>query len=50
MVEIQTSSSELGYTEVTVPDSLSNSEIVVKGAYAILSKMKNREEESGHTH
>ncbi len=50
MVEIQTSNSELGYTEVTVPDSLSNSQIVIKGAYSILSKMKNSEEEGGHAH
>jgi cobalt-zinc-cadmium efflux system membrane fusion protein len=50
MVEIQTSNSELGYTEVTVPDSVSNSQIVIKGAYSILSKMKNSEEEGGHAH
>lgn len=50
MVEIQTTNSELGYTEVIVPDSLANSEIVIKGAYAILSEMKNREEESDHAH
>lgn len=50
MVEIETSNSELGYTEVTVPDSLSNSSIVIKGAYSILSKMKNSEEEGGHAH
>jgi cobalt-zinc-cadmium efflux system membrane fusion protein len=50
MVEIQVSNSELGYTEVTVPDSVSNSQIVIKGAYSILSKMKNSEEEGGHAH
>jgi cobalt-zinc-cadmium efflux system membrane fusion protein len=50
MVEIETSNSELGYTEVTVPDSLANSQIVIKGAYSILSKMKNSEEEGGHAH
>ncbi|HKZ38041.1 MAG TPA: efflux RND transporter periplasmic adaptor subunit [Chryseolinea sp.] len=50
MVEIQTSNSELGYTEVTVPDSVSNSQIVIKGAYSILSQMKNSEEEGGHAH
>lgn len=48
MLEIQTSNRELGFTEVNVPDSLSQSEVVVKGAYALLSKMKNSEEEGGH--
>ncbi len=50
MLEIQTSNRELGFTEVNVPDSLSQAEIVVKGAYALLSKMKNSEEEGGHAH
>lgn len=50
MVEIETSNSELGYTEVIVSDSLSNAAIVTKGAYSILSKMKNSEEEGGHGH
>lgn len=50
MVEVQTLSSELGFTEVVVPDSLARAEIVVKGAYSILSKMKNSEEEGGHAH
>lgn len=50
MVEIQASNSELGYTEISLPDSLSKSRIVFKGGYAILSKMKNREEEGGHAH
>jgi len=50
MVEIKPSNSELGYTEVAVPDSLSNSQVVIKGAYSILSKMKNRDEEGAHGH
>ena len=50
MLEIQTSNRELGFTEVNVPDSLSQAEVVVKGAYALLSKMKNSEEEGGHAH
>jgi cobalt-zinc-cadmium efflux system membrane fusion protein len=50
MVEIQIGNSELGYTEVTVPDTLNEqSEVVVTGAYSILSKIKNSEEE-GHAH
>jgi len=50
MLEIQTSNHELGFTEVNVPDSLSQAEVVVKGAYSLLSKMKNSEEEGGHGH
>ena len=49
MLEIQTSNRELGFTEVNVPDSLSKAEVVVKGAYSLLSKMKNSEE-GGHGH
>jgi cobalt-zinc-cadmium efflux system membrane fusion protein len=49
MLEIQTSNRELGFTEVKVPDSVSQTNVVVKGAYALLSKMKNSEEE-GHAH
>ncbi|MBT1703728.1 efflux RND transporter periplasmic adaptor subunit [Chryseosolibacter indicus] len=50
MVEIETSNSELGFTEVSVPDSIGNSAVVIKGAYVLLSKMKNSEEEGGHAH
>lgn len=51
MVEIQVGDSELGYTEVIVPPNFKReTQIVVKGAYAILSKLKNTEEgeEPGH--
>lgn len=51
MVEIQIGNSELGFTEVILPDTLNKStDVVVKGAYSILSKIKNNEEEGGHTH
>jgi cobalt-zinc-cadmium efflux system membrane fusion protein len=51
MVEVQIGNSELGFTEVTLPDTLDlNIEVVVKGAYSILSKIKNSEEEGGHAH
>jgi cobalt-zinc-cadmium efflux system membrane fusion protein len=51
MVEIQTGNSELGFTEVILPDTLNQSiDVVVKGAYSILSKIKNSEEEGGHAH
>ena len=50
MLEIQTSNRELGFTEVNVPDSIGQAEVVVKGAYSLLSKMKNSEDggEPGH--
>lgn len=51
MVEIQIGNSELGFTEVILPDTLNDSiDVVVKGAYSILSKIKNSEEEGGHAH
>lgn len=50
MQEITVGNSELGYTEVTLSEGWnSENKVVVKGAYAILSKMKNSEEE-GHAH
>lgn len=46
MVEVTTGVSELGYTEVVLPKEFDmNSKVVVNGAYSILSKMKNAEEE-----
>ena len=51
MIEVQVGNSELGFTEVTLPDTLDqNIDVVVKGAYSILSKIKNSEEEGGHAH
>lgn len=48
-VPVQAGNSDGGYTEVTLPDGVSKDKIVVKGAYALLSKMMNGEEE-GHHH
>lgn len=49
MQEITVGNSELGYTEVFLPEGWNvENQVVVKGAYAILSKMKNREEEGEH--
>ncbi|MBL7847236.1 MAG: efflux RND transporter periplasmic adaptor subunit [Cyclobacteriaceae bacterium] len=47
MIEIQTGNSELGFTEVMLPRDFETekAQIVVKNAYAILSKMKNTEKE-----
>lgn len=51
MVPVEIGNSELGYTEISSRDSISkDSQIVIKGAYALLSKMKNSEEEGGHAH
>lgn len=49
MVEIQTGNSELGYTEVILPENLkAGSKIVITGGYSLLSKLKNSEDEGGH--
>ena len=47
MMPVQVGNSELGYTEVLLPETfdVSNTQVVIKGAYALLSKMKNSEEE-----
>ena len=47
MFEVQTGNSEIGYTEVMLPSDFKTetAQIVIKNAYAILSKMKNSEEE-----
>lgn len=45
MLEIEVGKSESGYTEIVLPkDWNMDSRVVVKGAYAILSKSKNSEE------
>jgi membrane fusion protein, heavy metal efflux system len=51
MIEIQTGVSQGGYTAVSLPDSLrnQNQEFVLEGAYSLLAKMMNSEEE-GHGH
>lgn len=45
MIAIQTGNSEMGFTEVVLPEEAGNTGIVVKGAYSLLSKLKNSEEE-----
>lgn len=51
MLEVTKGISELGYTEVELKEGLSNeSLIVINGAYDILAKIKNSEEEGGHAH
>jgi len=49
MVEVTKGISENGFTEVKMPAGSSGSpQFVLKGAYALLSKLKNSEEEEGH--
>jgi len=51
MVQVVKGVSELNYTEVQLPKDISpESSIVINGAYDILSKMKNSEEDEGHSH
>jgi len=45
MIAIQTGNNDVGYTEVVLPENIDKTKIVIKGAYALLSKMKNSEEE-----
>lgn len=47
MLPVQTGNSELGYIEVTLPENfdMENTNVVVKGAYSLISKMKNSAEE-----
>lgn len=44
MVEVGTGVTEMGYTEIVLPEGFNaNSKIVVKGAYSLLAKIKNTE-------
>jgi cobalt-zinc-cadmium efflux system membrane fusion protein len=47
MVAVEKGSSELGFTEIILPPGFdkSTTDVVLKGAYALYSKMKNSEEE-----
>ncbi|OJV22522.1 MAG: efflux transporter periplasmic adaptor subunit [Dyadobacter sp. 50-39] len=50
MVAVSKGVSENGYTQIKFPQGFDaqNQKIVLKGAYALLSKLKNSEEEEGH--
>ncbi len=51
MLEVTKGISELGFTEVEMKEGLNiESLIVISGAYDILAKIKNSEEEGGHAH
>ncbi|PSL43367.1 cobalt-zinc-cadmium efflux system membrane fusion protein [Chitinophaga niastensis] len=48
MQEVQKGNSEQGYTEVSFPKDTPGNEVVVKGAYDLLAKLKNSGDEEGH--
>jgi len=50
MVEIDKGVSELGYTEINSKSLTAESIIVISGSFDLLAKLKNSEEEGGHTH
>jgi membrane fusion protein, heavy metal efflux system len=51
MIEITKGNSELGFSEITLPDQFDlKNKIVIKGAYNLLAKMKNSEEGEEHVH
>lgn len=51
MLEVTKGISELGYTEVALKEGLNNESLIVtNGAYDILAKIKNSEEDEGHGH
>jgi cobalt-zinc-cadmium efflux system membrane fusion protein len=45
MIEIKTGAKENGYVEILNNEKLDNQHIVIKGAYSLLMKLKNSEEE-----
>ncbi len=51
MVEVNAGKSEAGFVAISLPDGFDmRKQLVVKGAYSLLAKMKNSEEEGGHAH
>ena len=52
MIEVQKGITEGLYVEVALPDTfdINSSQVVLKGAYSLLSKMKVSGEEDGHGH
>lgn len=45
MIAVEVGNKDMGYTEVALPEGISANRIVIKGAYSILSKLKNSGEE-----
>ncbi len=51
-IAVKTGIKELGYVEVLLPKEfdIKNTQVIVKGAYDLLGKLKNSEGEGGHAH
>jgi cobalt-zinc-cadmium efflux system membrane fusion protein len=51
-IAVKTGIKELGYIEVLLPKEfdIKNTQVIVKGAYDLLGKLKNSENEGGHAH
>lgn len=51
-IPVKTGVKELGYVEVLLPKdfNIDNTKVIIKGAYDLLGKLKNSENEEGHTH
>lgn len=51
-IAVKTGIKELGYIEVLLPKEfdIKNTQVIVKGAYDLLGKLKNSESEGGHGH
>lgn len=51
MVEIVVGKEEAGFVAITLPEGFDlRKQVVVRGAFSLLAKMKNSEEEGGHSH
>ncbi|WP_343633922.1 efflux RND transporter periplasmic adaptor subunit [Fluviicola sp.] len=51
MVEIVVGKEEAGFVAITLPEGFDvRKQLVVRGAFSLLAKMKNSEEEGGHAH
>ena len=51
-IPVKTGIKELGYIELVLPKEfdITNTKVIVKGAYDLLAKLKNSESEEGHAH
>jgi len=51
MIEVNAGKAEAGFVAITLPEGFDiRKQLVVKGAYSLLAKMKNSEEDGGHAH
>lgn len=51
MVEVVAGKAEAGFVAITLPEGFDlRKQLVVRGAYSLMAKMKNSEEEGGHAH